>query len=205
MTASTYVISGGNESFVDALTPFLRATRIVRISAGAAEESVEPAGPITSWIHIVPGTGGEGALSEASAVTAAVERAGRVLPEGEGAMFLSVVPVFGILSGAAEAAAELAASVAVGLAQVNIADWSRRGLRINTIAYGAVDGPSLPGAGPADVLAARTPMHRLAAPQELANAIDFLSSSAASYVTGTVLPVDGGWTAYSWFYPARDL
>ncbi len=29
--------------------------------------------------------------------------------------------------------------------------------------------------------------------------------AAASYVTGSVLDVEGGWNAYSWFYPARDL
>jgi NAD(P)-dependent dehydrogenase (short-subunit alcohol dehydrogenase family) len=56
-----------------------------------------------------------------------------------------------------------------------------------------------------DVLAARTPMHRSAGLAELANAIDFLSSAAAAYVTGTVVSMDGGWTAYSWFHPARDL
>ena len=38
-----------------------------------------------------------------------------------------------------------------------------------------------------------------------ADAIDFLASSSASYVTGSVLDLDGGWSAYSWFYPARDL
>jgi NAD(P)-dependent dehydrogenase (short-subunit alcohol dehydrogenase family) len=57
---------------------------------------------------------------------------------------------------------------------------------------------------PAGVLVARTPMQRLGAIAELADAIDFLASSAASYVTGSVLPVDGGW-GHSWFYPARDL
>ena len=55
------------------------------------------------------------------------------------------------------------------------------------------------------MLAARTPMHRLASVSELADAIDFLASSSASYVTGSVLDLDGGWAAYSWFYPARDL
>jgi NAD(P)-dependent dehydrogenase (short-subunit alcohol dehydrogenase family) len=39
-------------------------------------------------------------------------------------------------------------------------------------------------------------MARLALPDEIAAAICFLSSSDASYITGTVLSVDGGWTAF---------
>lgn len=48
-------------------------------------------------------------------------------------------------------------------------------------------------------------MHRAATSDEIADAIDFLASQAAGYVTGSVLDVDGGWSAYSWFFPARDL
>lgn len=44
-------------------------------------------------------------------------------------------------------------------------------------------------------LMARTPMERIAQPEEIASAIVFLASSEASYVTGQVLPVDGGQTA----------
>lgn len=205
MSAATYIVSGGGDGLIDALAPHLRAERVVRVSAESSEELAEPAGSITTWVHILPSGGGEGPLGEAAAAIAALERARRVLPEGEGAMFLSVVPVFGILGGEVEAGVELGASVARGLMQVNIADWSGRGLRINTIAYGPLDGPTLAGSQSTQVLEARSPMHRPAAPEELANAIDFLSSTAASYVTGAVLPVDGGWTAYSWFYPARDL
>jgi len=40
-----------------------------------------------------------------------------------------------------------------------------------------------------------TPMHRLAEPDEVADAIVFLASSAASMITGVTLPVDGGFLA----------
>ena len=188
-----YVVSGGTDAFVDALAHHLRAP----VFRGVSDAS----GPITSWIHITPGT----AADETAALLAAAALADEHLPQGEAASFIGVVPVWGVLAHPMDVQTELAAAAARALAQVRIEEWSRRGRRFNIVAYGALSTAALPGLRPPQMLVNRTPMHRLGSIGELADAIDFLSSAAASYVTGSALSVDGGWTAYSWFYPARDL
>lgn len=70
------------------------------------------------------------------------------------------------------------------------------GITVNTIAPGRIDterlralyGPD--GPGPEDLAA--IPVGRLGAPAEIAAAVSFLASEQAAYVTGAVLPVDGG-------------
>jgi NAD(P)-dependent dehydrogenase (short-subunit alcohol dehydrogenase family) len=42
----------------------------------------------------------------------------------------------------------------------------------------------------------KTPNGKLATPEDIANAVVFLSSPRADMITGTTLPVDGGWTAW---------
>jgi meso-butanediol dehydrogenase/(S,S)-butanediol dehydrogenase/diacetyl reductase len=46
-----------------------------------------------------------------------------------------------------------------------------------------------------DKLVARIPMHRVGQPEEVAAAVLFLASDAASFITGVALPIDGGATA----------
>jgi NAD(P)-dependent dehydrogenase (short-subunit alcohol dehydrogenase family) len=77
-------------------------------------------------------------------------------------------------------------------------DHARDKVRVNAIAPGPTDTPMLRENLSADQLtafAATFPMGRLGRPEELANAILFLASDEASFVTGAILAVDGGQTA----------
>ena len=77
--------------------------------------------------------------------------------------------------------------------------WSRRGIRVNALAPGWFPSemttnffadPSL-----TQWVADKTPLRRAGEPHELDGALLFLASAASSYVTGQVVPVDGGWSA----------
>ncbi len=75
--------------------------------------------------------------------------------------------------------------------------WVADGIRVNAVAPGVVDTPmTAPLAQLPELLEselAHTPMGRLGAPGEIAGAVQFLASSAASYITGHVLVADGGY------------
>lgn len=82
----------------------------------------------------------------------------------------------------------------IGLTRYFAARWGSDGIRVNAIAPGGVE------SGQNDVFAqrygARVPMGRMARADEIVGAVVWLASDAASYVTGQVISVDGGLTAW---------
>ncbi|WP_065330580.1 SDR family NAD(P)-dependent oxidoreductase [Tritonibacter mobilis] len=78
-------------------------------------------------------------------------------------------------------------------------EWASQGVRVNAVAPGyTATELTLAGRSKPDwfeVWMQRTPMGRLGDPQEIADPVLFLASPAASYITGTILTVDGGYTA----------
>ena len=70
-------------------------------------------------------------------------------------------------------------------------NYAPEGIRVNCIAPGIIDTPIL-GDRDRKLYAQRVPLKRLGTPDDVAKAVLFLASDSASYLTGTVLPIDGG-------------
>lgn len=87
----------------------------------------------------------------------------------------------------------------VQLIRTAAAEFGPQGVRVNAVAPGVVETPLTAQikANPQwyDAYANKSALGRWSRPEELAGAVVYLASDAASYVTGSVLTVDGGWTA----------
>jgi len=125
--------------------------------------------------------------------------AGRIMIRQKSGSILNIASIMGIIGTEADAADAIAYSASKGalisFTKDLAAKWAKYNIRVNAIA---------PGWFPTDMtrwvlenqgakLNAHIPMRRFGDGDELKGAVVFLASQAASYVTGAVLPVDGGY------------
>jgi NAD(P)-dependent dehydrogenase (short-subunit alcohol dehydrogenase family) len=122
----------------------------------------------------------------------------RLIANGGGAIVtISSIDAFGAHAGrVAYCAAKFAM---IGMVRTLALEWGRHGIRVNTVAPGITDTAGVRRGIPPEqirnVSVDRTPLGRIAEPDDVGRAVGFLLSDAAAYVSGAVLPVDGGLTA----------
>ena len=82
----------------------------------------------------------------------------------------------------------------VGMARSMAREVASRSITVNVVAPGLVETNMLAALGEERMreFSSQVPLGRVAQPDEIAEAVGFLASDGAAYVTGTVLPVDGG-------------
>jgi len=139
-------------------------------------------------------------------LTAAFRLSKRLIPtllKGRNPSIVFIGSVCGLVAWQDDVAYNVAKAGLQHLGRCIASDYAKAGLRANIIAPGVIDTPltrnyasGMPG-GEAEGLKTLANMHpvgRIATPNEIADAATFLASDKASFITGVVLPIDGGLT-----------
>lgn len=126
----------------------------------------------------------------------------RMTAAGRGAI-INLSSIYGLVAAPNRVAYTASKAAIVMMTKALAVEWAPAGVRVNCVAPGYVETPGtaeLADAGKIDLAALRkrTPQGRLAQPEDIAEAILMLSHGGMSHVTGQVLAVDGGWSAYGY-------
>lgn len=118
-----------------------------------------------------------------------------MVPRRSGAI-VNVASIQGIVGARTSAAYTSMKHAVVGLTRSVATDYAPHNIRVNAVCPGPIATRIAPEPGTElyQRQIGKTPMGRVGQPREVAYAALFLASDEASYITGAVLPVDGGWT-----------
>jgi NAD(P)-dependent dehydrogenase (short-subunit alcohol dehydrogenase family) len=124
-----------------------------------------------------------------------------MLDTGTGGSICMTSSIAGQLGFGARAAYCAAKAGVNGLVRSLAVEWAQNRIRVNAVAPGAIDtnlqsAMKQTGHSSTDTYLKHIPMKRIGQPSEIADVVSFLLSDRSTYVTGTVIPVDGGWSAY---------
>jgi NAD(P)-dependent dehydrogenase (short-subunit alcohol dehydrogenase family) len=126
--------------------------------------------------------------------------AGRqMLTQESGGAIVTISSIQGVTSIEGTMAYTAAKHGVIGMTKTLAVDWATRNVRVNAIAPGFIardEEPLMRDENAIHFVKSRTPMQRWGTTRELGLAVCFLASPAASYITGAVLAVDGGWLAH---------
>ena len=129
--------------------------------------------------------------------------AGRLMAETGGGCIVLTASMYGLVAAPERLGYCVSKSGVVMMTKALAIEWASLGIRVNAIAPGYVLTPfveDLVEQGRLDLpkLEKRTPMGRLIQPDEVADAACFLMSDRARAITGHIVAIDGGWSAYGY-------
>jgi len=125
------------------------------------------------------------------------EEIARMLDGGRGGAIVNLSSIYGLVAAAGTAAYTASKHAVAGLTKTAALDYAKQGIRVNALSPGytktaMVDEVISHKPEIEDWFIERTPIGRMGTPREIAEAGVWLCSDAASFLTGVVLPVDGG-------------
>jgi 3-oxoacyl-[acyl-carrier protein] reductase len=200
--AVTYRSSGSPEGFFGVQADVTKAADVeaafaaVEVEQGAVEVLVANAG-ITRDTLLLRMTDDDWDVVVDTNLTGAyrvAKRAARGMLRAHGGRMVFISSVVGLSGGAGQANYAASKAGLVGFARSLAREFGSRGITANVVAPGFVDTEltAVRSAERRAEILSQVPLRRYATPEEIAGVVRFLASDEASYITGAVIPVDGG-------------
>jgi 2-deoxy-D-gluconate 3-dehydrogenase len=125
----------------------------------------------------------------------------QMVRQGSGGKIVCIASIMGLVATPWHAVAYAASKGGVvNMTRALAVEWAPHNIQVNSVAPTYVETRLterlLQDEGFREAVLARTPNHKLATPEQIADAVAFLASRRADMITGVTLPVDGGWTAW---------
>ncbi len=131
------------------------------------------------------------------------QSAGRQMMKQGGGSIINITSVYGIVASPMRAAYCASKAAANHLTKVLAVEWAGKNIRVNAIAPGYVRTELVQdvmdrGLLPLEGIKKRTPQGRMGEVEDLMGLAVYMASDESSFMTGSVVSIDGGWTAYGY-------
>ncbi len=122
----------------------------------------------------------------------------RMIARKKGGAIVNTASIYALIGAHNSAGYSMSKAAVVGMTRQMATDFGPSGIRVNAVAPGLIETPLTAERIRSEpwrrqVMIEQTPLPRVGAPVDIARAVRFLASDEASFITGQVLTVDGGW------------